>query len=233
MTKNIFYNDVKAGWDKNFEKRNEEALPHSEIFLEGDLFCTLVPPPARMLDSGCGDGALSILLSQKKYAVTAIDYSEQAINIAHTSATKKRLLNKPQFFVCPMEGPLPFDSATFDAVIMSKSLHCVLDEHREQAMSESLRVLKANGIIYLSLLSVEDEFMPRSSWEEISKNTWKDVWFNRIFHFYSNDEINTLAITNSLEILSHKIIKQIKTQNKFATFHILIARKSSTSSGSP
>jgi len=45
----------------------------------------LSPPPARVLDAGCGDGALSAWLARLGYQVTAIDVDPAAVARARAS----------------------------------------------------------------------------------------------------------------------------------------------------
>jgi methylase of polypeptide subunit release factors len=59
-------------------------LKHFEAFLESE-FC---PKTGRALDLGCGGGELAILLAQRDWDVTGIEYSETALTMARENVIK-------------------------------------------------------------------------------------------------------------------------------------------------
>jgi SAM-dependent methyltransferase len=72
----------------------------------------LPPPPARILDAGCGEGALSRRLMDAGYAVTSVDADPAAVAAARTAG------------VPAVHGDLAsYDDEPFDAVVMLLSLH--------------------------------------------------------------------------------------------------------------
>src|SRR3954471_12820975 len=86
----------------------------------GALFALLPPPPARVLDCGCGAGWLSYFLARRGYDVVGNDVSDEDIVIAraHPPFRDGPL---PSFIVADTEA-LAFD-AEFDAVVFFDSLH--------------------------------------------------------------------------------------------------------------
>src|SRR3954471_14277614 len=91
----------------------------------GALFALLPPPPARILDCGCGTGWLSYFLARRGYDVVGTDVSPDAIGLAQTH----RLFSAgaaPQFMVGDSES-LTFANE-FDAVVFFDSLHHSIDE---------------------------------------------------------------------------------------------------------
>jgi SAM-dependent methyltransferase len=91
----------------------------------GALFSLLPPPPARVLDCGCGTGWLSYWLARRGYDAVGTDVSADAIAIATANPifTQGDL---PAFRVSDSEA-LPFESE-FDAVVFFDSLHHAIDE---------------------------------------------------------------------------------------------------------
>src|ERR1700759_5360660 len=80
----------------------------------GALFGLLPPPPARVLDCGCGTGWLSYFLARRGYDVVGTDVSPDAIAIAVANPIFQHG-GVPAFRVADSEA-LPFESE-FDAVI--------------------------------------------------------------------------------------------------------------------
>ena len=72
----------------------------------------LPPPPARVLDAGCGEGALSRALTDAGYAVTSIDADPAAVEAARSAGVPAVRTNLASY-----------DDEPFDAVVMLLSLH--------------------------------------------------------------------------------------------------------------
>lgn len=109
----------------------------------------------RIVDLGCGNGRLSILLAEAGNAVTGVDYSEEQIRLAEENAGKAEVA--PRFIRAAMEETgLP--PAAFDIVIVSQSLHHAAKPR--EAIGESHRLLAPGGrILILDLLSHGEEWM--------------------------------------------------------------------------
>ncbi len=94
-------------------------------------------PKHRILDVGCGTGLASVPLLDNDFTVVGVDPSEPML--AHA----KRHYPTAQWVVGTAEK-LPFDDASFDAVISAQVMHRV---DRVAAMREILRVLQPDGIV--------------------------------------------------------------------------------------
>lgn len=95
-----------------------------------------------VLDIGCGAGALSGKLAEKRFAVTGIDPNETAIKNARGTFPDLR------FEACGAES-LPFEDAGFDAAVFLNSLHHVPVNAMEKALSEARRVVKPDGTVLI------------------------------------------------------------------------------------
>lgn len=72
----------------------------------------LPPPPARVLDAGCGEGALSLRLADAGYAVTSVDADPAAVAAARSAGVPAVRADLAGYHDDP-----------FDAVVMLLSLH--------------------------------------------------------------------------------------------------------------
>jgi len=125
-----FYQDVwrrKAGeTTRDGSGRDQNALP-------------FIPPAARVLDIGCGDGGLLAKVPSPRLAV-GVDIASAALRLAW---------GRGQIVVrADLEGPfLPFRAATFDRVVCLDVIEHLFDPR--PLLAEIRRVLVSDGILIL------------------------------------------------------------------------------------
>ena len=96
----------------------------------------LPPPPARILDAGCGEGALSARLADAGYTVTSIDADPAAVAAARSAG------------VPAVRADLAsYDDEPFDAVVMLLSLHHM--HPLGTALDQVTRLLRPGGTLIL------------------------------------------------------------------------------------
>jgi ubiquinone/menaquinone biosynthesis C-methylase UbiE len=122
-------------WD-----RLPEHLEPPHLQLRATFARANVRPGDRVLDLGCGDGALTGVLADAAGAsgtVIGVDVAEAALRRArarHPALT---------FTLAPIDGALPFDDGSFDVVWSSEVIEHVADTARW--LSEVRRVLVPRG----------------------------------------------------------------------------------------
>ena len=124
-----------------------EAFASSELFDDARRAAVrlLGDGPGSCLDLGCGTGRAIPLLVEAGWSVTAVDVSADQLAVAeqHAGAIVEHL-------VCADAHRLPFDDASFDAVI-SILTHTDLDDPGA-AFAEARRVLRPGGrFVYLGV----------------------------------------------------------------------------------
>jgi ubiquinone/menaquinone biosynthesis C-methylase UbiE len=98
----------------------------------------------RVLEVGCGAGALTAWLVEHGATVTAIDVSDQMVALAQSAVGKNA-----HFLVADLTQPLSFAADnSFDLVVASLVLHYVEDWHH--VFSEFHRVLVPGGVVVFS-----------------------------------------------------------------------------------
>ncbi|MCM8809984.1 MAG: class I SAM-dependent methyltransferase, partial [Candidatus Omnitrophica bacterium] len=138
MEKNIF--DQVANF---YEKIFPEHIFNYYLIKRLNFIKKICPDRnSKILDVGCGTGALINLLNKEGYDVWGIDSSENMVKIAN-----KRLPGKI------IKGDmlnLPFPSENFDLVISIVSLHHLGNLNKvKTAIKEMTRVIKKSGLILI------------------------------------------------------------------------------------
>lgn len=122
----------------------------------------------RVLDVGCGRGALARALVARGGEVSGIDPSSEAIRMAQEAVPQAR-------FAAAGAERLPYADAHFDAVVLLNSLHHVPLEAMAAALDEALRVSRgplliieplAEGAFFEAMRPVEDETAIRAAAQE-------------------------------------------------------------------
>jgi ubiquinone/menaquinone biosynthesis C-methylase UbiE len=95
-----------------------------------------------VLDYGCGDGELAVVLAEQAARVTGIDISEHRIEAARRRGLESGTVpEKLRFHVMNAEH-LAFDDSTFDVVCGTSILHHL---DLDRALSEIARTLRPDG----------------------------------------------------------------------------------------
>lgn len=103
--------------------------------------------PMKVLDMGCGTGAVTLALAARGFEVTAIDHSPDMIEIARRKAEALGLSSSIRFETGDVEQ-LRYDDEEFDGVTCQGLLHHL--EDMSPALSQLHRVLKREGFVYIS-----------------------------------------------------------------------------------
>ncbi|WP_323172927.1 methyltransferase domain-containing protein [Natrialba sp. PRR66] len=105
-----------------------------------------VSPDDRVLDVGCGTGRGIVTLQhavESEGHVVGIDVAEQMCQFAQDRLETE----DPSAVVCGDAVALPFDSDSFDVVLVSFTLELFEDDHRTTVLGELRRVLEPGGRI--------------------------------------------------------------------------------------
>lgn len=141
-----------AYWTKRtpgYSGVNQEELSTRQRQVWGDLLaqciqthCPRRPEDIRVLDIGTGPGFFAVILAEKGYAVTAVDYTASMLEAARENAGA--LAEKIAFRQMNAEE-LAFPDGSFD-VLVSRNLTWNLP-HPETAYRQWSRVLRPSGLL--------------------------------------------------------------------------------------
>jgi len=99
-------------------------------------------PGARLLDIGCGFGKNSVLLEGMGFETYGIDIATEAIEHC------RRWVRHPERFQAVPTEAMPFDDATFDAILDVGCIHCLPAESVSKSITEIARVLRPGGRLF-------------------------------------------------------------------------------------
>jgi ubiquinone/menaquinone biosynthesis C-methylase UbiE len=150
-----------------------------------------VESKSTVLDVGCGLGILACLLAKKNCRVHGIDIEEDNLKVAKRLS---EMLNVDELCTFQKTEPnvLPFDTYTFDHVILSWTLHDIKLEDREALLSECIRVLKPHG--KLLILDPESQLNFNQLQETISKHPVKRTQRKVISNVYDHGALSDAVL---------------------------------------
>ena len=108
----------------------------------GIIMALLPPPPARLLDLGCGTGWTSAFFARRGYRVTGQDIAPEMIQYAERNRARYEAKNL-EFLVSDYES-MAFE-VPFDCAVFYDSLHHAVDERA--ALEGVFRALRPGGML--------------------------------------------------------------------------------------
>ncbi|NCO11234.1 hypothetical protein CO038_01900 [Candidatus Pacearchaeota archaeon CG_4_9_14_0_2_um_filter_39_13] len=133
----------------------------------------------RILDLGCGGGDHSLWFKDNKFEVTAVDLSEEMINLAKAKGVDAMIMDIED---------LQFDKNSFDGVWAVTSLLHV-PKNRMKNVSEKLsEILNPEGILFVVLKKGDNECFIEDTDDTSSRDFLKGAGTKRYFVHYQKDE---------------------------------------------
>jgi ubiquinone/menaquinone biosynthesis C-methylase UbiE len=153
--------------EKETRRLRDQSLIVEEL-IHGD---TCYPPGSKVLETGCGVGAQTLILARRspKAEITSIDFSLKSLIEAQDLINSKNILNV--HFLQANIMDLPFAEASFDHVFI-----CFVLEHLEEpvkALTEIKKILVKGGSVTVvegdhgSFLCHPETIESRSVWQSL------------------------------------------------------------------
>ncbi len=112
-----------------------------------------VPLQGSVLDYGSGPGCLVDFLLRRGLSCVAYDWSSEAVR-----SLNERFAGRPGWegAFTPQHGKMPFSDSRFDIIFCLETLEHVLPSALPDILSDLCRVLKPQGMLFLSVPNAED-----------------------------------------------------------------------------
>ena len=132
----------------------QQQFGQIDIYLFDQLLRGRIPPGARILDAGCGEGRNLLYLLRAGYEVFAVDSDRGCIqSVQRLAAQLAPALPADNFRVEPLEA-MSFPDGFADVVLSSAVLHFARDEaHFTGMLRGTWRVLRPGGLLFCRLAS--------------------------------------------------------------------------------
>jgi len=134
---------VRSGYDDLAEIYAGNRNPDADELTILDRFLGSLPPSARILDAGCGQGEPILRTLTTDREAVGLDLSRRQLQLAREAVPDTPILQGDM-------TRFPVEAGTFDAVVAFHSLiHIPLEQH-QQVVDECARVLHPGGRILLT-----------------------------------------------------------------------------------
>lgn len=131
-----------------------------------DRLVTHVKPGRRVLDLGCGTGALALRAAARGALVKGIDVNSQMLEMAEQRAQKAGLGDLVRFAemgIAELDGE---ESEAYDAVTSGLCFSELTADEQSYALRQVMRLLRPGGLLLLT-----DEVVPRTRWKRLLNAT--------------------------------------------------------------
>ena len=140
---------VRRSWDHSSVKYDNcpghgIGTGEEKVAWKRELTRNLAESPLRVLDVGCGTGAMALLFAEMGHQVTGVDLSEGMMAKAREKAHAQKLSIKLK---TGDAEHLPFNDGSFDVVVNRHLLWTL--PHPQIALKEWHRVLKKGGVVLI------------------------------------------------------------------------------------
>ncbi|MGF2035199.1 MAG: class I SAM-dependent methyltransferase [Nostoc sp. CmiVER01] len=162
-----------------------------------------------VLDLGCGTGNDVLRLVQQGFTVIGLDFSDEAVRQGREKAEKLGL--DAQFVVADMAKPLPFNKATFDAVMSNVAIHMFSDRITRELFKEIRRIIRPNGLFVFHVNSTEDALV-RAERHPIMREIEPNYFLERhgqTMHFFTQEYLlDLLSDWKDVELKHYEILHE-------------------------
>ena len=179
--------------------------------------------PVRSLDLGCGIGRHVVYLHEVGFESHGIDLSSEAIQAAQEWGSQVGIPSDR--FVEGNSSILPWSAGHFDCVVSHGVLDSMPFETAKTTMAEIDRVVAADGLVYIDLISGDDDRHESGfAGEEVVEGAHEK---GTIQSYFNERKIAELVSGTTLEIKERVRVRrsQLDSGRIDARYHVILGRR--------
>lgn len=174
-------------------KYPESIHPKHLVSLESPWYLKYIKKSDNILDVGCNNGSHTIECSRICKFITGFDYNENSLIIARNRIKRKHIKNI-KIIKHNAEEKFPFNKNQFDKILFLDILEHL--NKRDFVLSEVRRVLKPDGLLFLSIPNVD------TSWKGLQKKAGLNPYSDSDHKIeYTKDSIRGELESNVFKII--------------------------------
>lgn len=137
-----------------WQRLEASAYGRLQAIIHADFLDRYVRRRDRVLDAGCGPGRFTAHIAQLGAKVTALDVSKGQLQLAEQTLRAARLIDRVEDFVqADIVDLSGIEDDYFDVTVCYGGALSYVQEKRQQAAEELLRVTRRGGIVLVSVMS--------------------------------------------------------------------------------
>lgn len=161
--------ETKRGWNKIYsEEGSFFTKPHEYMNKLLKLFKE--QKVKKILDLGCGSGRHTKFFAENGFEVYGMDNAESALEFTRRLLKKNKLKANLKNSSCYKK--FPYEKDFFDAVISVQVIHHARLNEIKKCINEIARVLKKNGIVFITVTKCKYHKDRKSEMKLIEPNTY-------------------------------------------------------------
>ena len=147
--------DIAAYYNNDPERENSRLERHQlEFDLTWRYLTQYLPTQGNILEIGAATGRYTLGLAKRGYHVTAVDMSENLLEIARKRSLEEGVEKQVSFIHADARDLSSISESEFDAVLLMGPLyHLVEETDRKTTLKEAASHLKEGGILFSAFIS--------------------------------------------------------------------------------